>query len=229
MMDVSQALSATLATVVASEDVADALLQVVTSCAATYPADAVAILARNGSGTMELLSSDSHRADRLELLQIQHRLGPCVDAMEADTPVLVAGRDELVARWDAVGSAIADTGFETVHAFPMHWRGTTLGGLNIFIRSGDPADSSIGQLFADLATLAVVRPDGLSSDQLVARVHAAVEARAVVEQAKGVLAYHLKIDMDAAHTELLTRARAAEIGVTAMARQVIDDQYRPNT
>jgi hypothetical protein len=215
-----------VAAIATTHDLADVLSQLVTGCAAAYPADAVAIMARNHGGRLELLSANSHRAEELELLQIQESFGPCVDAMTTDTRVIAVGRLALVERWGDVGTAIAEAGFAEVHAFPMRWRGTTLGALNIFVRLGAVTDPTVGQLFADLATLAVLRTSDLSEDELAVRVHQAVAGRAVLEQAKGVLAYHLNLGMDAAHGVLLARAATAGLGLTAIAEQIVAEQYR---
>jgi hypothetical protein len=220
-----RAVADAVAALVGRHDVADALSHVVAGCCASYPADSVAVMARNGHGHLELLGARSYRAEELELLQIQHGQGPCVDAMRSDVAVIAVGSEHLEARWSDVGPAITAAGFAEVHAFPMHWRGATIGALNIFVAPETDTDPGVGQLFADLATLAVLQPDGLSGEQMLARVHDAVATRAVLEQAAGVLAYRLDLDVDAAHVELVRRARAAGLGLTAMAEQVVADQH----
>jgi hypothetical protein len=182
----------------------------------------VAILIRTASGALELLCSSSHRIEGIELLQIQTESGPCADVLHSDVPIRVSGAEALVARWGEVGTAIVAAGFDEAHAYPMRWRGQSIGGLNIFLRSGAVTDAAVGQLFADLATLAVLQANDISADQLVARVHDAVGARAVIEQAKGVLAYRDGLDMDQAYTVLLETARRAGKGLSSTAADVID-------
>jgi hypothetical protein len=69
----------------------------------------------------------------------------------------------------------------------MRWHGQVLGGFNMF-RTADDGQSDdteqVGQAFADVATLVVVRATEIPVDQVVARVHEAVTARSVVEQAR---------------------------------------------
>lgn len=218
-----------VAAIVRTHDVVDALAQVVDGCARAYPSEAVAVLATDGTGGLELLGSSSHRADALELLQVQQHRGPCVDAMAADAPVVGVGREDLVARWGDVGRAIADAGFEEVHAYPMRWAGTRLGGLNVFVRPDQVTDPSVGQVFADLATIAVLQREEPSADQLVARVREVVAARSVVEQAKGVLAYLGRTSLDSAYAELVRRSREEDRDLTALARRVVDEQHQRPT
>ena len=84
------------------------------------------------TGDLSLLSSSSHRAAELEMLQIQRSSGPCVDAIRSGQHVSAIGADELTRRWEEVGQAIVRSGFQRVDAYPMRWRGRVLGGLNIF-------------------------------------------------------------------------------------------------
>ncbi len=83
----------------------------------------------------------------------------------------------------------------------------------------------LGQVFADLATLVVVHAVEVSTERALARVHEAVTARAVIEQAKGVLAVQLDLSPDAAYDVLLQRARDHEVGLTAAATEVVDRAF----
>lgn len=225
-MTTERTLADAVAAIVKTHDVADVLATLLDACAAAYPSDAVAVLVRTPKGGLDLLSSTSHRAEELELLQIQSNAGPCVESMDEDTAVFVVGAEELARRFGDVGAAIVEAGYDEAHAFPMHWRGQPIGGLNVFVRSGGPTDRTVGQMFADLATLAVLQSNDLAADQVVARVHEAISARAVVEQAKGVLAQTLGVDLDAAFDHLLAEAEASRRTLTQAAEDLIAAQYR---
>jgi hypothetical protein len=218
------AFAGALSALVDEHDVGDVLTGLVQSCAAIYPAAAVAILVRDGGNGLELLSATSHESSQLELLQIQHDSGPCVDSISADHAVLVDDPDSMVERWGEIGSAISRAGFRAVHAYPLHWRGSAIGGLNIFLASESPraADAAVlGQMFADLATLVVVRATDVPTAHISARVHAAVVARATVEQAKGVLAYQHGVDMPDAYKRLSEAAEQDGSTISETARRVI--------
>ena len=208
-MTVQQAFATAVAALVDDHDVGDVLSDLVHNCASLYPNSAVSILVDRPGGGLELLSSTSHRATHLELLQSQQETGPCIEAVRTGEKVAASGRDELVSRWGEVGVAIADAGFVAVEAHPLRWRGRRLGGLNIFV-SGEldqhEHSDQVGQLFADVATLAVVMAIDVPNELISARVHEAVSSRTVVEQAKGVLAYQRGSDMAEAYAELLRLA-----------------------
>jgi transcriptional regulator with GAF, ATPase, and Fis domain len=219
-----QAFADALSALVDEHEVGDVLGRLVQDCARLYPADAVAVMVADAHGALELLSASSHRSQELELLQIQHSTGPCVDAIHENRLVTATGREDLEARWGEVGTAISEAGYHSVRAIPMHWRGRALGGLNVFLAADTrPADDAetVGQMFADAATLVVVQSTDVPADQVAARIHEAVSARATVEQAKGVLAYRHGVDMATAY-ELLTKAAEADsTALSETARRVV--------
>jgi hypothetical protein len=219
------------AAMVSEHNVTDVLAQLLTDCAELVSADAVAILVADGSDELSLLSSSSHRASALELLQIQSHVGPCVDTIRSGAPVTATGALELGHRWGDVGTAIAESGLVRVDAFPMRWRGRVLGGLNIFRQSPDDVDDEIttlSQAFADVATLVVVQSTEIPSDQIAARVHDAIMARAQVEQAKGVLSYVLGIEMAEGYDELRRLAADRGRSLSETAIDVVREQHEGN-
>ena len=66
----------------------------------------------------------------------------------------------------------------------MRWRGTVLGGLNVFRAGPAEADSAtLGQAFADIATLAVIYSMPISAEQAATRLHEALNARDPIQRA----------------------------------------------
>jgi ANTAR domain len=217
-------LAAAMEALVSSEpDVADILAHLVGDCAAATSSDACALMARDQHGELSLLAADSHRAAELEMLQIQRETGPCVDIMElGGGPLHVNGAAAIRGRWGNVGEAVVGAGFATVEAYPMRWRGSVLGGLNLF--SSDPdrrASGALAQAYADIATLVVVQSGSVDADQVRARLHEALSARGIVEQAKGVIVYREGLDLAAAYDVLLRRAEASGRPLTQTALDVV--------
>ena len=220
----AQALADVASALVEDHEITGLLARLVSDCAQLLPADAAALLVRTADGGFELLSATSHRGDELELYQAQRETGPCVDAARTREPSSTVGRTQIVARWADVGREIVDAGFGSVHAFPMHWRGHAIGCLNLFGVAEvelSPASTVLAQSFADFATLAIVQPVALGDDDLAERITAALEGRVVVEQAKGVLAYQLGLDMAAAYDELLARSTVNGTTLAQVAQNVV--------
>jgi len=221
-MTTEDALATALGSMVSHHNVTDVLARLMQDCLEVLPADAAAVLVRTPRGGLDLLSASSHRAEEIELLQIQHDAGPCVDAVSANATLEVHGRDELVGRWGNVGAAIVAAGYHAVQAYPMHWHGQAIGGLNVLMRDGRmPADVLVGQILADIATLVVVHADAVSYDGALERVREAVEARAVIEQAKGVLAVELDTDPSSTYEVLLQRADESGLGLDSTATDIV--------
>jgi len=211
----------------ADHHVADVLTDLLTDCLEPMSAHAAAILVVDDDH-LALLGASTHRAVELEMLQTQQSQGPCIDTIESGHMVTALGQEEMVRRWDDVGRAIIDSGYVSVHAFPMTWRGRVLGGLNVFRTAEDdqsPDTEQVGQAFADVATLVLVRATEIPVDQVAARIHEAVRARSVVEQAKGVLSYLHAVDMEQAYRLLVERSAQNGNSVVATALQVVSEQH----
>jgi hypothetical protein len=210
------------ALVLPNPDVADILAHLVAEGARATSADACALMARDSNGELSLLAAQSHSAVELEMLQIQRDVGPCIDVINDAGSLRVCGADEIRRRWGKVGDAVVDAGFRTVEGYPMRWRGSVLGGLNLFYADADPpAGGVMAQAYADIATLVVVQAASVDSDQVRARLHEALSSRGVVEQAKGVIAYQDRVDLGAAYVALLHRAEASGTGLTSTALEVV--------
>ena len=222
----TQAVTELLADLVRERESTDVFSRLVRDCRQDLGADAVALLVTTAHHGLELLSATSHRAAELEVYQAQQRTGPCVDVTRSGEALGAVGSDDIVARWPDVGRAIVEAGFLAVHAFPMTWRGHTIGGLNVFRGSPDPLDtqsSAVAQNFADIATLALVQPDELTQDELDERVETALAGRVVIEQAKGVLVQTLDLELSEAYERLVDQALRQGTTVTEAARRVIRD------
>jgi hypothetical protein len=227
-----QAHAHAVAALVGEPDVADVLAHLVTDCAGVMNAHSVAILARDSSGELSLLAATSHRATEIEMLQVQRLSGPCIDVIDSGEALTLAGAARFRERWDRVGQAIVEAGFDGVESYPMRWRGTVLGGLNIFRTPAQTAAHhpepgvGAGQAFADIATLAVAHSMPVSTEQAAARLNEALVARELVEQAKGIIAYVNDVDLNTAYETLLRRAEQTGDSLTHAAESVVRGQQR---
>jgi transcriptional regulator with GAF, ATPase, and Fis domain len=194
----TQALAAATAALTSGRDVTDVLDRLVRDSAEVLGAQAVGLLVVAEDGNPELLSATSHQMTELELFQIQHETGPCIDAIRGGIPVSARSQADIRARWPLTGEVIIGSGYQSVHACPLRWRDRTLGAMNTFYRSARPATADsdlLARALADMATAVIVQAAGLTAEQITERVEQALQARTVIEQAKGVLAYTRDIDL----------------------------------
>jgi GAF domain-containing protein len=214
-------------TLVADFDILDLLHRLTTDCVALFPADAVGLLVSDHHGTLRLVASSSEAARLVELFQLQADEGPCLDCYRSGQPV--SAPDLGVGdRWTRFTARAAGEGFRSVHAVPMRLRGHTIGALNLFgavPAAMLPADLRAVQALADAATITILQERDLHAEQAVtAKLQAALNRRAIIEQAKGVLAEIGHLDMGEAFIRLRDHAHATDQPLTDLARRLITRQ-----
>lgn len=225
----SQAFIDAAAAIVQQDDVADILARLLGDCTGLTNAGAIGLLVKDAHGRLELLSATSHQAVELELYELQHDTGPCVDAARDRAPLSVRSPDEVIARWGKVGEAIVAAGFCAVHAVPLRWHGRLIGAMNAFhttVESADDDSLQLMQAFADIATVVIVQPVVVTSSELDERVRIVLDGRTVVEQAKGVLAESSGVDVATAYQLLVRRATQNGSTLTEAATKIIEEAQR---
>lgn len=222
----AQVLAQAASTLVGDHDVTDALAHLVRDCADVVGAQAVAIIVRAEDDQLELLTATSHRVTELEVFQLTHDEGPCVDAVRTGSAASLEGEAAIVERWPVVGPVIVESGFGSVYAFPMRWHDQVLGGLNVFSAAGFVLDDSqvrLAQAVADVATLLIIQERKLAPATIAERLREILRGRVTVERAKGVLSYVQDVDMATAYGILLERAASTGRTLTEVAEQTLED------
>ena len=216
----TRALAVAAAATVGDQDVIGVLTGLLRGSADALGAAAAGLVVKeNDDGGLEFLAATSHRVEELELYQLQVDTGPCVECVRTDEHV-VATLKSVRVRWPELEEPFRRAGFVGVHAAPLHWHGRAIGALNLFWT--DDADlgeqpTSLAQTFADMATMAIVSSGRVPVSQVLRRTRAALRERAIIEHAKGVLAYQEGLDMAGAFDRLLEMAgrNGADLGTTA--------------
>lgn len=219
-------------TLVDDYDLVDLLDQLVTSCVELLGMAAAGLLLKDPEGTLQLLASSSDATRVVELYQLESSEGPCLDAVRTGRPVSVPHAEELRSRWPSYASAVVSHGYRSVYACPLRLREQTIGALNVFGSAAaplDPDDLRIAQALADVATIGILQQRSLHRSWVVAeQMQAALNSRIVIEQAKGVLAEHGKIDMEAAFTALRSHARRTGSKLGVVASQLVHRELPPD-
>ncbi|MCW2523946.1 MAG: hypothetical protein JWO63_2281 [Frankiales bacterium] len=223
---VAASIANTTAAITQGGDLAGTLAELLRNAASALSADAAGILALLPDGTVEVLSASSHRAEDLELYQSQVEEGPCVESIRKGAAVFAPDAQDIERRWPAFSAASSAAGFSCVIAVPLIWQGDVIGGLNFFRVTGsplDPDEALLAGAFADMAAIAIIHTGLISAEEAVARTTEALASRAIVEQAKGVLAYLEGIDMGEAYERLLSRSRDSGEPLGRVAQLVVQD------
>lgn len=213
-------------TLVADYDVIELAQRLVDECVQLLTVDAAGILvAAPGSG-LQVLASTSEQTRLLELLQVQADAGPCLAAYQTGQVVLVEDLAHTVSRWPTFAERALAEGFHTVCAIPMRLRDERIGALNLFAKTAgavSPADRTVGQALADVATIGILHQRLLTRSESVNRqLQVALNTRIIIEQAKGVLAERGRVGMDQAFQQLRSHARRNNLRLSALARGVVE-------
>lgn len=212
-------------TLVDDFDLIDFLHMVTERCVQLLGISAAGLLLTDGQDTLQIVAASSERTRLLELFQLQTDQGPCVDCFRTGQPISVANLP-LAGRWPRFTAAAAEVGFAAVHALPMRLRFEVIGALNLFdVNPGAlGADTlRIGQALADVATIGLLQQRAIRHrDALTEQLQSALNSRILIEQAKGVLAERLQLDMADAFTLLRSSARSHNRRLSDLAQAIVD-------
>jgi transcriptional regulator with GAF, ATPase, and Fis domain len=212
-------------TLVDDFDMIDFLQLLTERCVQLLGVSAAGLLLADGQGTLQVVAASSERTRLLELFQLQTNQGPCVECFRSGQPVSVTDLS-ATQQWPAFSIAAAEVGFAAVHALPMRLRSEIVGALNFFEAASsslDPEQIRVGQALADIATIGLLQHRAIRErDALTTQLQSALNSRVLIEQAKGVLAERLRLDMGAAFTTLRGEARKRNMRLSALAQAVVD-------
>jgi transcriptional regulator with GAF, ATPase, and Fis domain len=145
-----------------------------------------------GGAARELESgaASTERADRLDRAQRQAGEGPCLAALADQNPHEAHG-PALEEQWPCFGAMAAEEGVRGVLAVPFLVEGQSRGALNVYLFEGDGIDHQARRLVHLLAEAAAAALANVAlyrrSAELARNLSIAMESRAVIEQAKGLI------------------------------------------
>jgi transcriptional regulator with GAF, ATPase, and Fis domain len=218
-------------TLVDSYDVIDFLQMLAERCVELLDVSEAGIMLADKNGGLRHAACSSERMRVVEIFELQLEEGPCFDAFTQQTAVLSGWREDVHARWPRFAPHAEEAGFQSVVALPMRLRNQVIGALNMF--SSDTGilvqeDVRVAQAMADIATIGILQERSIRGGRdLSGQLQVALESRVRIEQAKGIVAEHNQIDVDAAFDLLRSFTRGHNRLLADTCRQVIDGTLRP--
>jgi transcriptional regulator with GAF, ATPase, and Fis domain len=198
-------------TLVAEFDVVDFLHGLVDRAVQLLDVDAAGLMLADQRGSLRVIASSTEQARLVELFQLQHDQGPCLECYQTGRPVYETDMAAAAERWPMFAPAAAGAGFAAMQAIPMRLRDDVIGAMNLFMATPRRLDESglrIGQALADVATIGLLQERNLRHQEVLAeQLQGALNSRVVIEQAKGVLAERMGLDMGQAFERLRGQAR----------------------
>jgi GAF domain-containing protein len=207
-------------------DVVEFLHRLAERCVELLDCTEAGLLLADAAGMLRVMASSSERSDALDLLQSQNEEGPCFECYRRGVPVFSGDLTADAGRWPTFTPLAVQMGFRSVQAIPMRVRGECVGALNLFRAVAGrlvEQDMSLGQGMADIAAIALLQERTVrQAHGVVGQLQGALSSRVIIEQAKGVLAERAQIGVDAAFARMRTHARAHNLRLSNVARELID-------
>jgi len=215
-------------TLVENFDVVDFLQTLTDRCVELLGTDASGLMLSDQRGGLQVMTATLERARMLELFELQIAEGPCLDCFTTGEPIINVDltRPDTSDKWPTFTRAAIEAGFGATHALPMRLRGQVIGALNLF--NDKPlqlsnSDLTVAQAMADVATIGLLHQRNTHEQTILSeQLQSALHSRVLIEQAKGALAAHTKLDVNQAFHKMRAYARGNNLTLTDVAAAIMD-------
>jgi GAF domain-containing protein len=189
---------------------------------------AVSVTMVGDDGGYTTVAASSQDAVEADVLQYQLREGPCIDALETGTENLLPDLTELGERWPRFRAAARSVGFGAVFAVPLRAGGVTVGALNVFAAPANGFDEADLELARRIAAPAATTLANARAYRRVTRLtdqlQEAMQSRAVIEQAKGMLMAERRVDDERAFELLRERSQRENRKLRDVAADIVAER-----
>ncbi len=226
MQDVSSAMAELGRLRFGEMKVEDAMHEIVRSTHAIFDVDGAGLMLADADHHLRNVAMSDDRLAHLEELQIRHREGPCIAAFEDKELV---GAEDLTAeaRWPLFSAAAVERGVRAVLASPLPYNQDAVGVVAVLSEDRHPwsAEGELALLaFTDLAALMIASMmQGQEQTDLAAQLQSALNSRAIIEQAKGVLIGQQGLTAHEAYEKLRAQARSQRRKLAAVSADVVQN------
>jgi GAF domain-containing protein len=203
----------------------ESVLQKVTDLAArVLPGEAVTSVTIVAEGRSSTVAASGPLAFELDQVQYAQDAGPCLDAARTGrlVEVLDTSADE---RWRPFPQLAAERGCRGILSFPLPPQELMTGGLNVYARTSKPLDEATRDMAARFAAYAVVPVSNMylyeSAVERAGHLRAALDSRAVIDQAKGILMERFKLSADEAFSALARASMDSNTKVRDIAERFV--------
>jgi len=207
-------------------DLQEALRRIVSTTHDLFSVDGAALMLIDGEFALRNAAVSDSRLEQLESLQIEHGTGPCITAFQ-DKELI--GCDDLVGedRWGDFSAQAVAAGLRAVLVSPIPYASDAVGVVAVFSAKPHPWTPE-GELalmsFTDLAALAIATTmQSEERGELAGQLQRALDARVVVEQAKGILIGRDGLNPRDALEKLRAQARGSRRRLSDVATEVVRD------
>jgi GAF domain-containing protein len=200
-------------------------------CVEVLDVAAAGVLLADKGGALRLVAASSEAMRVLEVFEVQHDEGPCLEAYRSGEQIETGDLSHASSRWPRFAPKAVEAGFRRAFGFPLRLRTDRIGALNLFRTTAtdlDAADIRAAQALADIAAIGILQERALrEANALSEQLQHALNSRVTIEQAKGMVVSKLGIGMGEAFERLRGHSRHQNILLRDVAAAVIDGGLRP--
>jgi GAF domain-containing protein len=169
---------------------------------------------------------------KLDEVQYDRGRGPCLDAA-ADAHTVVIPDMTAESRWPEFAEQAAEAGMLSSLSIGLPVQQDIIGALNIYGAELDAFDAEAvdaAETFASYAAIAVANVvSHESASTLAAQMQQAMESRAVIEQAKGIIMVQRKCDADEAFSVLVRLSQQTNTKLRAVCAALVQMSISPDS
>lgn len=206
------------------ESVEEAQIAICRIAARVVPGGEAASLTTQRDGVPTAIGSDAWARSLDELQYVEHE-GPCFDALRTGNSFRIDDFASEV-RWPAYAPRAVGAGARSAMSIPASADGKVIGALNVYSREARAFDAeavSVGQILAGHAGLAAQVTSALYGHRRLAeQLREAMQHRAVIEQAKGMIMLRDRCDADTAFNTLVTASQKSNTKLRLVSQLVVD-------
>ena len=155
--------------------------------------------------------------------------GPCVSAA-AEARTVMSGSLGGDQRWPQFGSKVARMGVHSAVSLPLITAEGVLGAMNVYAHAKHAFDdraAQLGELYAAPAAIAVQNAQVLAQAQrLTAQLRTALETRAIIERAVGIIMSRSGVGDHEALQRLRTLSQHDHLKLPLVAQRIVDEAVR---
>jgi putative methionine-R-sulfoxide reductase with GAF domain len=222
---------ATLTALDPEQDLAATLEQAVIAAKQLFMVDAAGIMLADADGKLRWASASDPLAQTLEDNQETFAAGPCLQAFASGQPAVIHDAT-LEPPWGEITLAFMELQVRSGLSVPVELGGGPIGTLDVYAAAPggwDATEVSALQTYAGLvATLLGTAAKAQSSGRLAEHLQVALDARRLIDQARGALVERERLDDQQAFIDLRRAAKSSRREPPVMADETIVDLPLPH-
>jgi transcriptional regulator with GAF, ATPase, and Fis domain len=211
-------------TLVDEFDVVEFLQMLTNRVAGLFDTGEVGLMLADQRNQLTFMAASDESARLMELFQLQYDDGPCLDAFRTGRPVINVNLVQAIKQWPEFAPRAVQSGFQSVHAFPLRLRREVVGAMSVFGSADelDDGDTQIVQSLADVAVIGLLQERAIRrGEALSGQLQGALSSRILIEQSKGIVAQVKGVTPDEAFVLIRDYARRNNRRLSDVANSIV--------